>query len=91
MIIGTIILIILTSFVGISSRWLRKKSDSIYDDINILKTQCLEINNKEEYNKCFEEYKRLVKLSFVRYHRMMLSEIYGIIETKHHDHADNNE
>ena len=91
MVITTIIIgILFFTFVILSTKWIIKSSTNAFEGLDALKAQCLEIKNKEDFQKCLDEFKRLQKISFHRHHYMELHEIYGILKAKTHDHVNNN-
>ena len=84
------IIFIFMIFIVLSTRWLIKSSNTAFEGLDTLKTQCLEVKTKEELQKCWDKFKQLQKQSFHRHHYHMLHEIYGILEAKHHDYVGNN-
>jgi hypothetical protein len=85
-----IYVVILFTFIFFCTRWLIKRSVNTFDGLDNLKTQCLEINTKEELQECWKKFKQLQKQSFHKHHYHILHEIYGILEAKHHDYIGNN-
>lgn len=91
---STVWLIILTfvfllSFMILSTRWLIKLSSNVYNGLDELKNNCLSIKTTEDYNQCWDKFQQLQKKSFHKHHHMGLYEIYGILESKHHDYVNN--
>jgi len=77
-------------FVVLSTKWLVRSSNNVYNGLDELKSNCLNIKTTEDYNQCYDHFKQLQRKSFHRHHSMALYEIYGILESKHHDYVNSN-
>lgn len=86
----SIVVLVLFTFIFASAKWLVKNSNNTFEGLDALKSQCLDIKNKEDLQKCLDEFNRLQKISFHKHHYMELHEIYGILKVKTYDHVNNN-